>query len=83
MRAGIEIGVASTKTFVASLTILNLLAIFLGQSRGFLDTAKSQELVDGLAQLPRLMGDLLADSAVYRHLAQEYVSFDYFLFLGR
>ena len=28
MRAGIEIGVASTKTFIASLTILNLLAIF-------------------------------------------------------
>ncbi|MCI0846942.1 MAG: glutamine--fructose-6-phosphate transaminase (isomerizing), partial [Chloroflexi bacterium] len=46
MRAGIEIGVASTKTFVASLTILNLLAIFLGQSRGVLDTAKSRELVD-------------------------------------
>ncbi len=83
MRAGIEIGVASTKTFVASLTILNLLAIFLGQSRGVLDTAKSRELVDGLAKLPRLMGDLLADSAVYQHLAKEYAGFDNFLFLGR
>ena len=83
MRAGIEIGVASTKTFVASLTILNLLSIFLGQSRGVLDTAKTQELVDGLAQLPRLMGDLLADSAAYQRLAKEYVGTDYFLFLGR
>ena len=83
MRSGIEIGVASTKTFVASLTILNLFAIFLGQSRGVLKQAKTQELVDGLAQAPRLMGDLLADDAVYRHLAQEYVGFDYFLFLGR
>ena len=83
MRAGIEIGVASTKTFVASLTILNLLAIYLGQSRGVLDAAKSQELVDGLAQIPRLMGDLLADSAVYQHLAREYAGFDNFLFLGR
>ena len=83
MRAGIEIGVASTKTFVSSLTILNLLAIFLGQSRGILDLEKTQELVDGLAQAPRLMGDLLADGAVYRQLAQEYVDFDYFLFLGR
>ena len=83
MRAGIEIGVASTKTFVASLTILNLLSIFLGQNRGALDTAKTQELVDGLAQLPRLMGDLLADSAAYQHLAKEYVGTDYFLFLGR
>ena len=83
MRAGIEIGVASTKTFVASLTILNLLAIFLGQSRGVLDAAKSRELVDGLAKLPRLMGDLLADSALYQHLAKEYAGFDNFLFLGR
>jgi len=83
MRAGIEIGVASTKTFVASLTILNLLAIFLGQSRGVLDTAKGQELVDGLAQAPRLLGDLVANGAVYQHLAQEYAQFDNFLFLGR
>ena len=83
MRAGIEIGVASTKTFVASLTILNLLAIFLGQSRGVLDTAKGQELVDGLAQAPRLLGDLVANGAGYQHLAQEYAQFDNFLFLGR
>ena len=83
MRAGIEIGVASTKTFVASLTILNLLAIFLGQSRGVLNETETKGLVDGLAQAPRLMGELLADQAVYRHLAQEYADFDYFLFLGR
>jgi glucosamine--fructose-6-phosphate aminotransferase (isomerizing) len=83
MRAGIEIGVASTKTFVASLTILNLLAIFLGQSRGVLDVAKTQELVDGLAQAPRLIGDMLADESVYRNLAHEYAGFDNFLFLGR
>ena len=83
MGAGIEIGVASTKTFVASLTILNLLAIFLGQSRGVLDVAKTQELVDGLAQAPRLIGDILADEALYRHAAQEYAGFDNFLFLGR
>ncbi|MQG42558.1 MAG: glutamine--fructose-6-phosphate transaminase (isomerizing) [SAR202 cluster bacterium] len=83
MRAGIEIGVASTKTFVASLTILNLLAIFLGQSRGVLDTAKRQELVDGLAQAPRLLGDLVANDGVYQYLAQEYAQFDNFLFLGR
>ncbi|MEE8464904.1 MAG: glutamine--fructose-6-phosphate transaminase (isomerizing) [Dehalococcoidia bacterium] len=83
MRAGIEIGVASTKTFVSSLIILNLLAIFLGQSRGVLNQAKTQELVDGLAQARRLMVDLLADEAVYRQLAEEYVEVDYFLFLGR
>lgn len=83
MRSGIEIGVASTKTFVASLTILNLLAIYLGQSRGTLEPDKLLELVDGLAQLPRLMGELIADSSVYQQMAQEYATFDNFLFLGR
>ncbi len=83
MRSGIEIGVASTKTFVASLTILNLLAIYLGQSRGTLEPDKFLELVDGLAQLPRLMGELIADSSVYQQMAQEYATFDNFLFLGR
>ncbi|MDE0719773.1 MAG: glutamine--fructose-6-phosphate transaminase (isomerizing) [Dehalococcoidia bacterium] len=83
MRSGIEVGVASTKTFVASLTILNLLAIYLGQSRGTLEPDKLLELVDGLAQLPRLMGELIADSSVYQQMAQEYATFDNFLFLGR
>ena len=83
MRSGIEVGVASTKTFVASLTILNLLAIYLGQSRGTLEPDKFLELVDGLAQLPRLMGELIADSSVYQQMAQEYATFDNFLFLGR
>ena len=83
MRAGLEIGVASTKTFVASLTILNLLAIYLGQSRGFLDSSATKELIDGLAQCPRLVGEMLADTAIYRHLAQQCYEYNNFLFLAR
>ena len=83
MRAGLEIGVASTKTFVASLTILNLLAIYLGQSRGFLDNSATKELIDGLAQCPRLVGEMLADTAIYRHLAQQCYEYNNFLFLAR
>ena len=83
MRAGLEIGVASTKTFVASLTILNLLAIYLGQSRGFLDRSATKELIDGLAQCPRLIGEMLADTAIYRHVAQQCYEYNNFLFLAR
>ena len=83
MRAGLEIGVASTKTFVASLTILNLLAIYLGQSRGFLDSSATKELIDGLVQCPRLVGEMLADTAIYRHLAQQCYEYNNFLFLAR
>ena len=83
MRAGLEVGVASTKTFIASLTVLELLAMFLGRTRGFLDAEESRNLVDGLAECPRLIGELLADTAVYQYLAREYYDYKNFLFLGR
>ena len=83
MRSGIEIGVASTKTFIASLTILNLLATYLGQTRGFLTVEDTRRLVDDLANVPRLLGDLLTDSAAYQDLARSYSTFNNFLFLGR
>ena len=53
MRAGLEVGVASTKTFVASLTILQLLAAYLGGIRGHLGADDVRRLVDDLAPRPR------------------------------
>ena len=83
MRSGIEIGVASTKTFISSLTILNLLATYLGQIRGFLTAEQNRRLVDGLANCPRLVGELLADISKYQQLARRFSAFNDFLFLGR
>ena len=83
MRAGLEIGVASTKTFIASLTILNLLALYLGQQRGALDAAGRRELLDGLGRGPRLLGELLADTAPVEAAARRFNGYHNFLFLGR
>ena len=83
MRAGIEIGVASTKTFVSSLTTLNLLAAYLGQVRGILTPQSARELVDGLAHCPRLIGEMLADIGIYREMARRFYTYGNFLFLGR
>jgi glucosamine--fructose-6-phosphate aminotransferase (isomerizing) len=83
MGSGIEIGVASTKTFLASLTILNLLATYLGQGRGLLSGQRVRQLVDELAQCPRLIGEILANAAVYPQLARQFSSYSHFLFLGR
>ena len=52
MRSGLEVGVASTKTFIASLTILNLLAIYIGQSRGFLEPEATKKLVEEAVPVP-------------------------------
>ena len=62
MRSGVEVGVASTKTFVASLTILNLLAMRLGAARGHAGPGTERERVNGLARLPGLIAELLGDA---------------------
>ena len=83
MHAGLEVGVASTKTFISSLTILQLLAIYLGQVRGTLDAETTRRLVDELARGPGLIGEILAESAEYSKLASRVRHYDNFLFLGR
>ena len=83
MGSGMEIGVASTKTFLASVTILFLLAIYLGQARGFLSDTLRNELIRDLARCPRLIGEMLADVSEYRSLAQKFSGYNGFLYLGR
>ena len=83
MRAGLEVGVASTKTFVASLTILQLLAAYLGRIRGHLGADDVRRLVDDLARGPGLIGEILAKADSYRELARRIGHYNNFLFLGR
>ena len=83
MRAGLEVGVASTKTFISSLAILHLLSIYLGQARGALDEATGRRLVDELARGPALIGEAIAASESCRDLARRIAHYGNFLFLGR
>ena len=83
IRAGLEICVAGTKTFVCSLTTLYLLALHLGIKRGTLGRERLRELVDELAHLPHMMGTLLSDQEQYKALARQYAKCSDFLFLGR
>ena len=87
MQAGPEIGVASTKAFTASLVDQYLLALHLGKLRGLIDAARMRELVEDLAELPNLVGQVLGDSGAHTHgydaLAAEYFKRENFLYLGR
>ena len=83
MQAGPEIGVASTKAFTASLVDLYLLGMYLGQKRGLLDGERSLALAQDLAELPNLMGNVLANGHEYEELAQLYYEKADFLYLGR
>jgi glucosamine--fructose-6-phosphate aminotransferase (isomerizing) len=87
MQAGPEIGVASTKAFSASLVDQYLLALHLGKLRGLIDAARMKELVEDLAELPNLVGQVLGDGGAHTHdydaLAAKYFKRENFLYLGR
>jgi glucosamine--fructose-6-phosphate aminotransferase (isomerizing) len=82
MHAGPEIGVASTKAFIATLTILTLLAVHLGRMR-MLSAGRAQEVFRGLEALPAQIEGLLAQSDAIREIALKYASAEDFFFLGR
>jgi glucosamine--fructose-6-phosphate aminotransferase (isomerizing) len=84
MRAGPEIGVASTKTFVASIVDQYLLACALAQSstdEG--QRAKALEMAKQLALLPGLVSHVLNPNSIYEELANRFHDRKHFLFLGR
>ncbi len=83
LRAGPEIGVASTKTFVCSLACLLMLTMRIGLSRGTLSQERASTLVKELGHLPLMLGDLVANEPHYESLANEFFTFSDFLFIGR
>jgi glucosamine--fructose-6-phosphate aminotransferase (isomerizing) len=82
--AGPEIGVASTKAFMAQLTALFLLALKLGQLRGRLDEAQSITLIGELSRIPAKIEEVLRSrSAQCEQLAKDFSTSRDFLYLGR
>jgi glucosamine--fructose-6-phosphate aminotransferase (isomerizing) len=82
-RAGIEIGVASTKAFTAQLVAVTLLALKLGLGRDLADPALVRQVAKGLWELPDLMAIVLRQSDAIRRIAERFVDRDHFLYLGR
>ena len=83
MRSGIEIGVASSKTFVASLTILNLLAMRLAAAGNRKYESITREWVDQLARVPGHVAGLVSKQAELDALAGDYYDRRNFIYLGR
>jgi glucosamine--fructose-6-phosphate aminotransferase (isomerizing) len=82
MHAGPEIGVASTKAFVSTLTILALLAVHLGRMR-MLSAARAMEILRALEAAPSQLESILAQDRAIKKLALKYAAADDFFFLGR
>ncbi len=82
MHAGPEIGVASTKAFVSTLTVLSLLAVHLGRMR-MLSANRALEILRALEAAPKQIEGLLAQSDGLKKLALKYAKADDFFFLSR
>jgi glucosamine--fructose-6-phosphate aminotransferase (isomerizing) len=82
MHAGPEIGVASTKAFVSTISILTLLAVHLGRMRQ-LSAKRALEILHGLEALPKQIEKILAQKDAIKKLAKKYAKAEDFFFLGR
>ena len=84
-RAGLEIGVAATKTFVSQVAAMYLIGLRLAELRGTMEPERLTELVAGLKQLPHCIEKLMHDGvdAEAARIADEHWRDDFFLYLGR
>jgi glutamine---fructose-6-phosphate transaminase (isomerizing) len=83
-RAGLEIGVAATKTFVSQVAAMYLLGLKLAQERQTLPRARIAELIADLRRVPHCISELLeAQDEHIRAIAGRWQHSDFFLYLGR
>ena len=82
-RAGIEVGVASTKAFTAQLAGLFLLTLALAQSKGRLTEAAEAEHLKALRHLPTALQAVLALEPQIISWSEDFTKMENALFLGR
>ncbi|HDR1188405.1 glutamine--fructose-6-phosphate transaminase (isomerizing) [Pasteurella multocida] len=82
-RAGVEIGVASTKAFTTQLATLLMLVIAIGKVTGNISLSQEEELVKTLQSLPAEIEKALAFNQQIESLAQDFADKHHALFLGR
>ncbi|HXN39304.1 MAG TPA: isomerizing glutamine--fructose-6-phosphate transaminase, partial [Solirubrobacteraceae bacterium] len=83
-RAGLEIGVAATKTFLCQVAVIYLLGLRLAELRGTLEPERLSELVSEMKRLPRCIDEVLDGAAEQvRAIADAYWQSEFFLYIGR
>ncbi len=83
-RAGLEIGVAATKTFVSQVVALYLFALRLAELRGTLDGQVLWETIGEVKRLPHRITELFErDMGGVARIAENVSGADFFLYLGR
>ena len=83
LRAGVEVGVASTKAFTNQVVVLLMLSLWIEQSLGLMGLDHRKTIIDDLRDLPDLTERCLKCYENVEFLAEELVAMNNCLFLGR
>lgn len=83
MRAGLEVGVAATKTYTSQLINVLLFAIYLGRKRGTLSRDAARPLLRDALKLPVRVQKLIQDDARVKRCAKKFQRGYDFMFIGR
>jgi glucosamine--fructose-6-phosphate aminotransferase (isomerizing) len=81
--AGMEMGVAATKTFTAQVALMYLLALRLARARGTLDYEAIERLTGAVRALPHAIEQCLAARQDVEPIAARHQGKPFFLYLGR
>ena len=82
-RAGVEVGVASTKAFTTQLVALLMLVTALGKVKGHISVEKEREIIKAMQSLPAEIEKALAFDREIEALAEDFAEKHHALFLGR
>jgi glutamine---fructose-6-phosphate transaminase (isomerizing) len=82
-RAGLEMGVAASKTFTAQVALVYLVALKLAQVRETLPPGEIEFILDFVYKLPSKIQTFLNGSHPIEEIAQRYHDAHFFLYLGR
>jgi glutamine---fructose-6-phosphate transaminase (isomerizing) len=82
-RAGLEVGVAASKTFSAQVALLYLVALKLAQIRETLPPGEIEFILDYVYKLPRKIQAFLDGDHPIEEIARRYHDAPFFLYLGR
>ena len=82
-RAGLEVGVAASKTFTSQVVLMYLLALKLGIVRGTIDATRAETLLAQVRALPELAQQTLDRGNLVEPIADRFWQSEFFLYLGR
>ena len=83
VRAGLEVGVAATKTFTCSITCLYLLALHIGTLRGTIPADEVARRLQEIALLPQFISITLDRRDQVERIANTFPRTEHFLYIGR